>query len=280
MAENRAIIPLYANESLLNNLFTVVVQEYAQTKTVSRKSQQAIKITTPLANIIRGPYIQGTCTIELFNELANQRTEERISKVIVVLLETKNILEANNLLKKINTKQDIESIQENDYIEFKSVLNKNPQVEHIEDVIQYMEMKGTFAPDDKEFNPEILARLKGSFEEWKKSKCLKFITEGIAGTNMRAIVPLQLKYMQDSIDDLENNYVTIMGKVIKGIDRSSKNIDLSSNTYYDFLDESHYSGFKERFLKNAPIQGSYRCDYSNENEEAAFIEVLPIAMYI
>lgn len=278
MLDNSAIIPLYANENLLNNLFTVVVQQYAQIRTVTTRSQQAIKITTPLANIIKGPYIQGTCTIELLNEFANQRTEERISKIIVVLLETKGILEANNLLKKINTKQDIDNIQENDYVEFKSILSKNPQIEHIENIIKYMEMKHTFSPDAKEVNSDILANLKNSLEEWKNSNSLKFITAGLAGTNTRAVVPLQLRYMQDSIDDLYGNYVTVMGKVVKGIDRSNKDISLSSHTYYDFLDDVHFKGFKDKFLKDSPIGGMYRNNLIND--ETSFMEVLPIAMYI
>lgn len=278
MADNKAIIPLYANENLLNNLFTVVVQQFAQSKTVGRRSQQVIKISTPLANIIKGPYIQGTCNIELLNECSNQRTEERISKTIVVLLETRNILESNNLLKKINVSQDLDSIQENDYIEFKSILHKNPQIEHMENVIRYMEMKSTFFPEDKEVNLETLNKLKGSLEEWKRCKCLKFITGRIADTNIKAIVPLQLKYMQDNIDDLEGNYITVMGKVVKGIDRSNVSKSLSSNTYYDFLDDVHFKGFQERFLKDAPIKETYRNKV--QNDEDSFIEVLPIAMYI
>lgn len=278
---NKAIIPLYANESLLNNLFTVVVQQFAQTKTISSRNQQVIKINTPLANIIKGSYIQGTCSIELMSEFSNQRTEERVSKIIVVLLETKGILESNNLLKKVNTKEDVENIKENDYIEFQSILNKNSQIQHMENIIKYLEMKNTFCPNCNEedrISNEVIGRLKGSLEEWKKSKCLKFITSGIAGTNTRAIVPLQLKYMHDSIDDLEDNYVTVMGKVVKGIDRNCDNRNLYSNTYYDFLDDTHFKSFKEKFLKDAPIKGNYQ-NYIKD-QQTSFIEVLPIALYI
>ncbi|MFU0824193.1 DUF6414 family protein [Clostridium sp.] len=278
MADNRAIIPLYANESLLNNLFTVVVQQFAQIRTVTTRSQQTLRIATPLANIVKGPYIQGTCDIELINEFANQRTEERISKIIVVLLETRGILEKNNLLKRLDSSNDINNLQENDYVEFKCILNKNPQIKQMEDIIRYMEMEHTFCPNNASINSEILSRMKSSLEAWKNSNSLKFITAGLAGTNTRAIVPLQLRYMQDSLDDIYNNYVTVMGKVVKGKDRVDRNVDLSSHTYYDFLDDVHFKEFKEKFLKDAPIDGMYRNEFVNN--EDSFIEVLPIAMYI
>lgn len=280
MAVNRAIIPLYVNENLLNNLFTVVVQEFVQIKTISNKHQQVIKISTPLSNVMQGRFIQGTFTLELLDEYANQRTEEKISKTIVVLLETKGILEAQNLLKKVSSSQDIDSIEEDDYIEFKCRLNKNPQIEQMEDIIRYMEMKNTFSPGDKDNNPEVLSLLKSHFEEWKKSRCLKFFTDGLFDSNTRAVVPLQLRYMQDNIDHLYNNNVTIMGKVVKVKNgNNNEDIDLSSGTYYDFLDEDHFKGFRDEFLKGAPIDEK---DYKNDlqQEDNALIEVLPIAMYI
>ncbi|MBE6043480.1 DUF6414 family protein [Clostridium thermopalmarium] len=278
MVDNRAIIPLYANENLLNNLFTVVVQQFAQIRTVSIRNQQTLRITTPLANVVKGSYIQGTCDIELINEFANQRTEERVSKIIVVFLETRGILEKNNLLKRLDSSDDINKLQENDYVEFKCILNKSPQIKQMEDIIRYMEMEHTFCPNNTSINSEILSRMKNSLEAWKNSNSLKFITEGLAGTNTRAIVPLQLKYMHDSLDDIYNNYVTVMGKVVKGKDRVNKNVDLSSHTYYDFLDDIHFKEFKEKFLKNAPIDGMYRNEFVNNSD--SFIEVLPIAMYI
>lgn len=280
MAEfnNKAIIPLYVNDNLLNNLFTVVVQEYVQVKTISSRCQQVVKISTPLANIIKGQYIQGNFTIEILDEFTKQRTEEKISKNIVVLLETKGILEANNLLKKISTSQDLNNLQENDYIEFKAPLNKSPEMEHMENIIRYLEMKNIFSPSDKDNNQQVLSMMKNYFQDWKSSRCLKFISDSLAGSNTRAVVPVQIRYMQDNLDYLYNNNITVMGKVVKRNKEDINNVDLSSGTYYDFLDEHHFKNFREKFLKDAPINGNYKNKYINN--DTSLIEVLPIAMYI
>lgn len=280
MAEfnNKAIIPLYVNDNLLNNLFTVVVQEYVQIKTISSRCQQVVKISTPLANIIKGQYIQGNFTIEILDEFTKQRTEEKISKNIVVLLETRGILESNNLLKKISTTQDLDNLQENDYVEFKAALNKSPEMEHMENMIRYLEMKNIFSGSDTNNNQQVLSVMKNYFEDWKSSRCLKFVSDSLAGSNTRAVVPVQARYMQDSLDYLYNNNVTIMGKVVKRNKNDIHNVDLSSGTYYDFLDEHHFKNFREKFLKDAPINGSYKSQYMND--ETSLMEVLPIAMYI
>ncbi len=279
MFDNKAIIPLYVNENLLNNLFTVVVQEYVQIKTISSRCQQVVKISTPLANVFKGQYLQGNFTIEILDEFIKQKTEEKISKTIVVLLETKGILEANNLLKRVATVEDVNNLKENDYVEFKSPLNKNAEMEHMEEIIKYLEMKDIFSPGDKENNKQVLSMMKSYYEDWKNSRCLKFVSGSLAGSNARAIVPIQLKYMQDNLDYLYNNNVTIMGKVMKSTKNDAANyVDLSSGTYYDFLDEGHFKGFREKFLKDAPINGKYKSSYLND--ETSLMEILPIAMYI
>ena len=59
MLFNKDIIPLYVNNNLMNNLFTVLVQEFKQSMTVTTRSQQIVRIDTPLANVMKGRYVQG-----------------------------------------------------------------------------------------------------------------------------------------------------------------------------------------------------------------------------
>lgn len=279
MPNNNAVIPLYINENLLNNLFTVVVQQFVEIKTISTRSQQAIKISTPLSNVMKGCFIQGTFNLELLEEFSKQRTEERISKIIIVFLETKQILEQQNLLKGINSEQDLSNIEENDYIEFKCMLNKSPQMEQVEDIIRYMEMKNIFYPKDQKDYSNVLSLLKNQYEDWKKSSCLKFITSPLADSNAKAIVPIQLKYMQDNIEHLYNNNVTVLGKVVKKKrEDNNEYINLSSGTYYDFLNEEDFNQFCDSFLQDAPFKQPLKG--ARAQEDSYLMEVIPIAMYI
>lgn len=278
MSNNNAIIPLYINDKLINNLFTVVVQKFSETKTINTRSQQVVKIATPLANICKGQYVQGTFNVEFLNEFAKQRTQERVSKIIVVFLETRQILQEQNILKKLNTKEQVMNIKENDYIEFTCKLNKSPQLKNTEDIIKYLEMKNSFIQDTKEDNSKLIMNLKDKLTECKTSQCLKFITDGICGTDTKAVVHINMKYFQDDIDYLKNIRITIIGKVINVGNKNDSNIDLSSGTYYDYLNEESIKKFKEKFLRDYPL----KCEFSNQiiKEDCPIIEILPIAIYV
>lgn len=277
MLKNKAVIPLYINENLLNNLFTIVIQEFVQIKTISTKSQQAIRISTPLANVIKGCYLQGTFNLELLDEFSKQRTEERISKIIVVFLETKQILEAENILKQITSSEDINNIKENDYIEISCRLNKNPQLKQIEDIIKYMEMRSTLEIKEGSKDTQILNLLKSQVADCKEAGCLRLITDHLFNTNVKAIVPIQQKYVQDNIEDLYNN-VTIMGKVVNISKATEYNKDFAIKTCLDLLHEEDFKEIKESIFNNSSLK--YEFENHFLESDGAIIEILPIAMYI
>ena len=277
MLKSKALIPLYINENLLNNLFTVVIQEFVQIKTISTKSQQAIKISTPLANVIKGCYLQGTFNLELLDEYSKQRTEERISKIIVVFLETKQILEAENILNKITSSEDIHNIKENDYVELSCRLNKNPQLKQIEDIIKYMEMRTTLDIKDSSTDSQILNLLKSQVTDCKEAGCLRLMTDHLFNTNVKAIVPIQQRYVQDNIEDLYNN-VTILGKVVNVNKATEYNKDFSIRTCLDLLHEEDFREIKESIFNNSSIK--YEFENHFLESDGYIIEILPIAMYI
>ena len=48
---NKAIIPLYINSAVLNNLFTVVIQEFVEIKSISTKDSVMVHLKTPLSEL-------------------------------------------------------------------------------------------------------------------------------------------------------------------------------------------------------------------------------------
>ncbi|MCY6371448.1 DUF6414 family protein [Clostridium ganghwense] len=285
MANNGAIIPLYLNNDLINNLYTIIIQEFTEVNTITTKSQQTVKITTPLSNVTCGQYIQGNFTVELLNEFSKQRSE--ISKNIVVLLDLRKLLFEYNLLKNIKDKQTLDNIQENDFIEFTSKLNKSPVIQQVEDIINAMEMELTFNPynkktsdnNDDEEKKAVLKGLKEKMEEYKSSKCFRFVAEDICNTNTKILVPTELKFMEDHVDYIKNAKVSVLGKVVKiENEAQSRNKHILSGSCFDCLDEGYFKNFKNRFLKNNSLLREYSTNMTNINSR--MIEILPIAMYV
>lgn len=285
MEKNEAIIPLYLNNNMINNLHTIVIHKFTELKSLTNRSQQVVKISTPLSNVTCGNYVQGTFSVELLNELSRQRAE--ISKQIVILLELKELLVKNNLLKQINDSSSINSIYENEFVEFTCKLKKNEAVDQVENIINAMEIElvlneVTYSNDTKdeiEHKKEALKNLKEKVNEYKTSRCFDFIGNEVCNTSSKFVIPVELNLLQDNMDYLLSSKVTVLGKVTKVQKEKSYKNEVLTRGFLNYIDENYISSLKKYFFKDAPCLIK---NYSREekNEELPVVEILPIAIYI
>ena len=180
--DNRALIPLYLNGDMINNLYTIVIEEFAEIKTESTRKLLTVSTNTPLYELTCGKIRQGDLNVQLLNEFTTQKIEERVSIVITILSRVKNILNEQSMLKVINNESDVNNIKEFDFVQFTSELYKNPVIEYIEDMIRVMEMQLAFSPEsvegggesqEQKIKRQVLKVLKDDMENCKKEKCLK-----------------------------------------------------------------------------------------------------------
>jgi hypothetical protein len=286
--DNRALIPLYLNGDMINNLFTIVIQEFAEIKSENTKKQLTITTNTPLYELTSGKIMQGDLNVQLLSEVSSQRIEERVSIVITILSRLKNILKDQSMLKIISNDNDIKNIKEFDFVQITGELYKNPVIEYIEDITRVMEMQLAFSPETAENGDEsqeykvkrqVLKVLKEDMANCKREKCLKYISSSIGNGNTKVVVPLEIKYMADNLDYIEGAKITILGKVVRiSKENESNSNSLLSGTYFDYLNEEYFQEFKNRFLKNTDLIRDYDKSQLEINEPV--IEVIPIAMYI
>ncbi|MGV8981383.1 DUF6414 family protein [Clostridium sp.] len=286
--DNRALIPLYLNGDLINNLYTIVIQEFTEIKSEITRKMLTVTTSTPLYELTCGKIMQGDLNVQLLNEFTSQKIEERVSIVITILSRLKNILNQQSMLKIINNESDVNNIEEFDFVQFTGQLYKNPVIEYIEDITRVMEMQLAFSPESIENGEEskehkvkrqVLQVLKADLENCKAEKCLKFISSSIGQSNTKVVVPLEIKYMADNLDYIEGAKITVLGKVIRISKENENNSNsLLSGTYFDYLDEEYFQEFKNRFLKNTNLIRDYDKNQIEINEP--IIEIIPIAMYI
>ena len=286
--DNRALIPLYTNGDMINNLYTVVIEEFAEIKSQSTRKLLTISTVTPLYEATCGKVMQGDLNVQLLNEFTSQKIEERVSIVITILSRLKNMLNEQSMLKIITNQSDVASIKEFDFVQFTGELHKNPVLEYIEDIIRVMEMQLAFSPEPLENGDEtqehkvkrqVLKVLKDDMQCCKAEKCIKYITSNIGNSKTKFIVPIEIKHMADNLDYIEGARITILGKVVR-IPKENEIINNTflSGTYFDYLNEEYFKEFKNRFLKDTTLIRDY--DPKNLEINAPIIEIIPIAMYI
>jgi len=286
--DNKALIPLYFNEGMINNLYTIVIEEFAEIKSESTRKLLTISTNTPLYEVTCGKIRQGDLNVQLLNEFTSQKIEERVSIVITILSRLKSILNEQSMLKNISNESDVANIKEFDFVQFTCELYKNPVLEYIEDIIRVMELQLAFLPEPLENGDEtqehkvkrqVLKVLKDDMEVCRTEKCIKFISGNIGNSNTKVIVPLEIKHMADNLDYIEGARITVLGKVVRipKINEINNNI-LLSGTYFDYLNEDYFKEFKNRFLKDTTLIGDY--DSKNLEINGPVIEIIPIAMYI
>ncbi|MCB2305876.1 hypothetical protein LGL08_06190 [Clostridium estertheticum] len=288
--DNRALIPLYTNGDMINNLYTVVIEEFAEIKSESTRKLLTISTNTPLYEATCGKIMEGDLNVQFLNEFTSQKIEERVSIVITILSRLKNMLNEQNMLKVITSESDVANIKEFDFVQFTCELYKNPVLEYIEDIIRVMEMQLAFSPEPLENGDEseehkvkrqVLKILKDDMEVCKTEKCIKFISSNIGDSNTKVIVPLEIKHMADNLDYIEGARITVLGKVVRIPNKNKTEInnnDLLSGTYFDYLNEEYFKEFKNRFLKDTTLINDY--DSNSLVIDGPVIEIIPIAMYI
>ena len=285
--ENRALIPLYFNEGMINNLYTIVIEEFAEIKSESTRKLLTISTNTPLYELTCGKIRQGDLNVQLLNEFTSQKIEERVSIVITILSRLKNILNEQSMLKIINNETDVKNIKEFDFVQFTGELYKNPLLEYIENIIKVMEMQLAFSAEPADSGNEsqedkvkrqVLKILKEDMLCCRAERCIKFISGSIGNSNTKVIVPLDIKHMADNLDYIEGTRITVLGKVVKIPKENEINNSVLSGTYFDYLNKEYFQEFKNRFLKDTNLIRDY--DSKQLEVNGPVIEIIPIAMYI
>lgn len=283
MAENKAFIPLYLNTDMVNNLFTVVVQEFVQSKSVNTKNQITINYRGPMSEFSQelfGKYVQGDISIQVLNEFSKQKTQASISKDIEVFMNLRKLLFKNNLIRNIELNESIESINENEFIIINCNLLQNPIIYYLQNFINGMEIQNIFGniKSANSSNVEIISNLKDYLNKWKINNCIKCVTEEICIPKSRFVIPIDPNYNIGRFNYIGNCKVSVMGKVVNLSDNKQYNyMKLFGDNHLNFINENYF----RNFINLNGIDNSIE-DFSNQFicSNGHMIEILPIAIFI
>lgn len=283
------VIPLYLNPDMINNLYSILIQEFIEARSVSIKKQVITNIRTPLSEFsydIWGRYVQGELNVQSLEEFIKQRSEENISATISALKKLSDILGEQNLLTRIDDGNKVDGIKQGDFVNFTCGLNENPVFQHVSSTIKALEASrfGGSQKREEQDNKQtkscsdILPVLKDGLNECRNSKCIRYVSEPLMSSTTRAVIPLEGKNMLVNNDYMLDENVNILGKVIRTRKSEDNGLNLLSGTYFDYMDFEQFNTYKGNSLRNAPVFTNISDDITNPNYP--LMEVLPIAIFI
>lgn len=258
---DRAFIPLYLNSDIVNNLFSVVVQEFVEAKSISVRDQMTVNYKGPISEFSRelfGKCIQGELNVQLVNEFSKQKTNATISKSIEIFMELKKILIENKLLKAIEEDDEIDNIECNDYISIRSQIFQNPIVSYIENLINNIEIQNVLGIINTN-KVDMINNLKVYMENYKNNNCILHVTNEMCTPKSRFIIPVDYNCNITKFNYTNSCNVSIIGKVIEKSKSNNiwkqeevlmkliKNIDFKNQ--YGSIEE----GFNKYCVKNGEI---------------------------
>lgn len=284
---NPIFLPLYLDNSLVNFLSNVGISLAADVniRKISRRLQEKISFDTPISELTKdicGRYIQGGASVEVTNEL----TQEREQILIDAFIRTKRMLQDSNMINTVKSLNDLNSVNNGQYIEMNCQLQYNPKIKYLEELINTLEIEIALGVLDDQTggkvikdNPKIdaIEILRKQLENLKDDKCQNLYSNKLFGSNTRLIVPVQSEHILDHIEHLYNNTVTILGKVA----RVCTNREIESN----ISNQSALYGMEDYIKKNCNIGKEFIENLNQyvkpvKYENGLILEVIPIAMYM
>lgn len=283
MKENKAFVPLYLNDDVVNNLFTIVVQEFVESKTLNQKDQITVNCRLPLSEFsyeLFGKYVQGDVNVQIVNEFSKQKTRAEVSKNIEIFINLRDLLLENKLLRYIEEDEPVSSIHENDFIIVNCKLRQNPAFNYLQNMISKIEMQNAFKETEKKSSrdEEAIRSLNKHMEEWRKNRCIRHYTNELCNPRTRFIVPIEYRHGIVNTDYITNGKVNVMGKVINCIDTSNQDFtQFIGDAFLDFINENYFLNFANGF---ANIGSAVNTMTNRFTSNEKLIEILPIAIFL
>lgn len=269
-------IPLYLNENAINDIYTIIIiKKNVNIKSITRKKQCILKLNTPLSNVMEGKYVQGDLSIQVLNEYSRELIDERVSIIVEAFISVLDALENNGMVKHISNKKDLENVQNNDYILINSKIHEAAVLHNIKEMINVMEAQKIIKGVEDPREDNILKYLKEQLNNFKDTKCIKYLSEDFLENNVKFILPLKTEYLRGDIEHLMNSELFVFAKVINFCNsKVEKERALKIGGSFDYLEDvlanTNYNGFMKNTKKNQ----------LRDIEEYSFIETIPIAIYI
>ncbi|EJQ28999.1 hypothetical protein IEC_05829 [Bacillus toyonensis] len=269
--ENRQLsIPIYLNQKIVFDLLTIIEQGFSNVEKID------INDTSNQSNENKDL---------LFLSIHKDPNERKIFTPSALFSKLRDELKNRKFLKTLNNSFEVNELETGDFVEFTALLTKNPLIATIEGFIEFMEVASLF---EQASNQKTKNKPQNVINEMKKfiTKISNGNTLDLVGTinheikNIKAVVPVEYEYLTNKTPaDLIDGHFTVLGKVIKSLDESSKeSINLLRGTSLGLLPNQIKQELIQQFN---PIQTmNLQLPKLTFEVKGPALQIVPIAIYI
>lgn len=265
-------IPIYLNQQIVFDLLAIIDDGLSDVTTIktsvtdSERKKASAESTIGLSNLLSlvGVSFGGSLNAENDTEKQIESSNRKVHTPSSLFSKLRTNLRETGLVNELITIEDFNKLESGMFVEFKAVLNKNPLVDSIEKITQFMEMALPFVGEEETStvkgkrkdtlkptqNEVLMEKLKGLAIELNKSNSIEVFGE-IAETKINAVLSAKADYfINQNIEELIDGEYRIFGKVIRTIPLgSAHSINLLRKTSFGLLNKAHIEplcgGFKE-----------------------------------
>lgn len=296
MMNKSAIIPLYLNSIMVDNLFTILVEELSLSLKNDLREQVVVNIDTPLRELIKGQYVQGDFKLQLLNEYSRENYAQIRVKRIDIFVQLMRILRQQSMIKKIDH-DDINPTQINagDYIEVHCELMEDhlirwfQEIESVVNSMSYLNKSKASQLNDV----DLVQKAHDELRKYNESKNTRLITEKFKHNNIRFTFIIEDEFIEGAFGNMLEGPVTIIGKVIKKLEPSQESevVDKDNNnnnksrrvcTYCDkFINYMEMDKLENKINDINKITDNIRIpdNFLEDNNEDCIYKIIPLAIY-
>jgi hypothetical protein len=303
--DDKLIIPVYVDTNSLLDLlasieggFSLVEKVTSRASISSEKDRSALAETGTefgIPNVLSLLKIKlgGSVSTKRGEESGEERETERFHTYGSLLHRLRSYLEAEKLVKKLGTKDNIwKSIESSNFVEIRGIVRSNPladsfgRIDRLISIAQLVssinigQVNGKIGKAQNDKNQMIQMRqfIKGILSDIEKENIRTFIIDMQSPKGGSAVALLYTNYLRDqTMTEIEHKEYRLLGKVVRKIEEDSgETIDLLRGTGLGGVGKDTLENLLKSFNK---LDGMNLPKVKTEITGPA-LEIVPIAIFI
>lgn len=298
MNSNSLCIPIYLSQQAVFDLLAIFDDGFSrlstiktsagETETDKASASESIGVSNVFA--LLGITFSGERTKDKEHVGQTEINQEKVHTPTSLFAKLRVRLIEQKLLKLLEERENIDDLENGDFVEFEAILKKNPLVDRIEGFKQLVEVADGFqdespstgknqqrGPKPKNGNMAIMKQMDSILKALGQGGSVEIIGDLVTMASIKAVLSAKLDFFSASgTDELIDGEFRVLGKIVR-IASSEESINLLRKTTFNRLDRAVIDQMTAGFHGSA-LTGLRFPELTTEIQGPS-IQVIPIAIY-
>lgn len=298
-------VPIYLNQKVVFDLLAMLEDGFSQLHTVKTSTSESDAQKNSYGGSMGLSQFVAFLSVSLRGDRSSESsvqdqqeaTAEKVHTPTSLFFKLRSLLQEGDLVKKVESLDDMDQLATGQIVELKALLRKNPLVDYIETFKNMLNL-ASLAPDEQVQNKGGKGRRSGGSSSKVKAQdmpiykemdtvltaltehgSLELIGEMLDSPPARAVLSTNPEYFDDkSASEIIDGEFRVLGKVVKVVDSNSEeSINLLRKTAFGRLPSEV---FDEIGTAVADAQEVINLPEFNTEIDGPAVQVIPIAIFV